>query len=65
MASFKKSISTNGTFKMLAVQDGIFLDTETGEVINVADIIESALGSGQPFDLKVSQKDEKDIVTGE
>lgn len=61
MASFKKSISTNGTFKFLAVENGNFIDTETGEEIDVAGIIESALGSGQVFDMKISQKDDVDI----
>ena len=62
MATFKKSISINGKFKMLAVQDGAFFDTETGEMIPVADIIESALGTGQPFDLSITQKTEDDIT---
>lgn len=62
MANFKKSITTNGKFKMLAVENGIFLDTETGEQIPVADILENVYGSGQPFDLSVTQKSDDEIT---
>lgn len=63
MASFKKNISINGTFKALAVaEDNCFLDLETGEMVDVAGIIKLAIGANQPFDLKVSQKDDVDIT---
>lgn len=62
MANFKKSISINGTFKSIAISDGNFFDMETGEIINVAEIIESAIGSNQEFDLKVSTKNDTDIT---
>lgn len=61
MASFKKSISTNGTFKYMTVQNGNFVSTETGDIIDVAGIIESALGSGQVFDIKITQKDDVEL----
>lgn len=60
--NFRKSTSINGSFKLLAVENGVFIDTETGTEIKVADIIESALGSGNVFDLKVTQKDDIDIT---
>ena len=62
MANFKKSITTNGKFKMLAVENGIFLDTETGEQIPVAEILENVYGSGQPFDLSVTKKSDDEIT---
>lgn len=65
MASFKKSVSIDGTFKCVAVENGSFFDVETGELIDVASIIESAIGSSQPFDLKVNKKDAQDISTDE
>ena len=60
-AVFKKSITTQGKFKNLVVRDGSFVDDETGEIINVAKIIESAMGE-VPFDLSVSQKTEDDVT---
>lgn len=62
MANFKKSITTTGKFKMIAVENGIFVDTETGEQIQIAEILEDVYGSGQPFDLSVTQKSDDDIT---
>lgn len=65
MSSFKKTVSINGVFKLLAIEDGTFINYETGEVVPVGQIIENALGSGQPFDLKVSKKDDEEITPEE
>ena len=62
MANFKRTLNTNCKFKMLAVADGNnFIDHETGEVVNVANIIGKCLGE-EPFDLSVTQKYETDIT---
>ena len=62
MANFKRTTNTNGKFKMLAVADGNnFIDYETGEVVDVADIIGKCMGE-EPFDLSVTQKSETDIT---
>ena len=63
MANFKRTLNTNGKFKMLAIAEGNnFIDYETGEVVDVADIIGKCLGEEQPFDLSVTQKSETDIT---
>lgn len=62
MANFKRTTNTNGKFKMLAIADGNnFVDYETGEIVNVADIIGKCMGK-EPFDLNVTQKSETDIT---
>ena len=62
MANFKRTLNTNGKFKMLAIVDGKqFIDYETGEVIDVPEIIGRCMGK-EPFDLSVTQKSETDIT---
>jgi len=62
MANFKRTTNTNAKFKMLAVADGNdFIDYETGEVVDVANIISKCMGE-EPFDLSVTQKSETDIT---
>ncbi len=62
MANFKRTLNTNGKFKMLAIADGNnFIDYETGELVDVANIIGKCLGE-EPFDLSVTQKSETDIT---
>ena len=62
MANFKRTLNTNGKFKMLAIADGNkFIDYETGEFVDVPDIIGKCMGE-QPFDLSVTQKSETDIT---
>lgn len=60
-AVFKKNIKISGKFKGLSVVDNSFVDTETGEEINVAKIISDVYGN-TPFDLDVTQKTEDDIA---
>ena len=62
MASFKRTTNTNGKFKMLAIAgENNFVDYETGEIVDVADIIGKCMGK-EPFDLSVTQKSETDIT---
>lgn len=62
MAIFKKNITTSGTFKNISVCDGLFIDVETGEEIEVSKILEEVYGSGQAFELSVKQKTENEIT---
>lgn len=58
---FKKTTNISAKFKYLTIADGgKFVNTETGEEVPVADLIEQAMGS-TPFDLNVSTKSEEDI----
>ena len=62
MANFKRTLNTNGKFKMLAIADGKqFIDYETGEIVDVPTIIGKCMGE-EPFDLSVTQKSETDIT---
>lgn len=59
--NFKKTINISGKFKYLTIAGGgKFVNTETGEEVPVAELIEQAMGS-TPFDLSVSTKSEEDI----
>ena len=49
---FTKSGSINGKFKMLNVENGVFI-SQDGEVVPVAEMIERAM-EGSAFDLSVS-----------
>lgn len=60
---FTKSGTITGKFKMLNVQNGVFISPE-GEVIPVAEMIENAM-EGSSFDLSVSSKTEEDISPSE
>jgi len=64
MANFKCTSNTNGKFKMLAIADGNkFIDYETGEFVDVANIINKCVGN-EPFDLSVTKKTETEITSG-
>lgn len=58
---FTKNGSITGKIKMLNVANGSFIDCETGEVIPVAQLIESAMGN-LPFDLTVKSSTEEDVT---
>ena len=60
MDNFKKTINISGKFKYMTAADGKFINTETGEEVPVADLIEQAMGN-TPFDLSVSTKTEEDV----
>lgn len=52
----KKSNTTTAKFKMLAVADGKnFVDCETGEIIDVADVLSKAMGEN-PFEMQAVVK---------
>ena len=61
--SVKKQRSTSAKFKALAV-DGAnqFVDTETGEVVDINSIIAKSFGENTPVDISVSVKSEDDVT---
>ena len=61
--SVKKQRSTSAKFKAFAV-DGAnqFIDTETGEVVDVNSIIAKSFGENTPVDIQVSLKADEDIT---
>ena len=60
MGNFKKTTNISGKWKFLTAAEGRFIDTETGEEIPVAEIIEQNMGA-TPFDLTVNSKSEDDL----
>lgn len=58
---FKKTTNISAKFKYLTIASGgKFINTETGEEIPVADLIEQAMGD-TPFDINVSAKTEEEV----
>lgn len=60
MASFKKSTSINGKFKNVVCTGDSFVDEETGEEIDLADILYKIYG-GASIDISTSYKEDTDI----
>lgn len=58
---FKKSNSVNGKLKGICVHEGIFMDAESGEQVDVADLIARAVGEDTEVDISVSVKTDEDI----
>ena len=59
----KKSKATTAKFKAFAINsERNFLDTESGELVNVADIIAKTFGEDEPVDISVSLKSESDVT---
>ena len=62
----KRSKNTTAKFKAFAV-DGAknFIDTETGQIVDVQDIVAKTFGEDTPVDISVSNKSEDDITPEE
>lgn len=60
MASFKRTVGLSGKFKSLTIVDGNFVDSETSEIINVAEILGKVYGNNT-FDLSTTYKSDEDI----
>ena len=62
----KKNRGVSAKFKAFAVDsDRNFIDTETGEMVSVADVIAKTVGEDVPVDISVVLKDEDDITPAE
>lgn len=60
MGNFKKSSSLTGKYKAIMIQDGNFVDTETGSVINLAEEL-GKIYKEESFDLSTSSKTDEDL----
>lgn len=59
----KKNRGVSAKFKAFAVDgDRNFIDTETGEMVSVADVIAKTIGENTPVDIQVSLKEDEDIT---
>lgn len=60
MAQFKKSRTLKGTFKNVVINEGMLMDEETGEAIDIVSILSQVYGSNA-FDITTSLKADEDI----
>ena len=61
--SVKKSKATQAKFKALAIDSNkCFIDTETGEVLDLAGILASSFGENEPIDLSATVKSEEEVA---
>lgn len=59
----KKNRGTSAKFRALAVDsEKRFIDTETGEFIDLADILAKSFGENEPMDLNATIKSDEDIT---
>ncbi len=59
----KRNKSINAKFRAMLVQNGSqFIDSETGEVCDLAKIVSKTIGDGQPVDIQIKNVDEEDIT---
>lgn len=59
MIKFNKSNTITGTMKNICVVNGMFVDDETGEVVDLVSMLQQVFGDN-PFDMKVSRKSDID-----
>lgn len=58
----KKSAATTAKFKSFLVSaDRNFIDSETGSLISIADVIAKTFGEDTPVDIQVSLKSEEEV----
>ena len=61
--SVKKNKSINCKFKAMLVRDGQqFIDSETGEICDLARIVSKTIGDDEPVDIVIKNVDEEDIT---
>lgn len=61
MVQIKKSTTLKGTFKNITINaDGVFVDFETGEMLDVAGILFETYGD-EPFTMQTASKIDEDI----
>lgn len=66
MVKFNRNTTTSGKITKVQVNNGLFIDYETGEVLDVARIFETIYGNNV-FDIsvKLAEKEELDVVIDE
>lgn len=60
MGVFKRNITTSGKFKNVVSNGNGFMDSDTGELIPLAEILYNVYGD-TPFDLSTSQKSDEEL----
>lgn len=59
MIKFNKLNTITGTMKNICVANGMFVDDETGEVVDLVSMLQQVFGDS-PFDMRVSRKSDID-----
>lgn len=63
MVQIKKSRNTTAKFKAFAVDGNRnFVDTETGELVDVNSVIAKTFGEDTPVDIQVTLKSEEEVA---
>ena len=60
MAVFRRSTTLKGTIKNVVVHEGKFVDNETSEQIDLAQILADVYGN-EPFDIATSLKTDEEL----
>lgn len=60
MAKFTKTRTIKGTYKSVVIQDGQFVDEETGEVIDLVSQLEDVYGEAT-FDITTNLKIDEEL----
>lgn len=61
--SVKQTRGVSAKFKSFSVTgDRTFLDNESGELVNIADVIAKTIGEDVPVDISVTLKSEDDVT---
>ena len=61
MGDFKRTTTTKGTLKNICVHEGSFMDSETGDVVDLAAIFEKIYGEDVDFTLTTTLKTDEDL----
>ena len=59
-AKFSKTTTTKGMIKNILIQERNFVDEETGEIVDLIDLLNPIYGC-RPFDISTSAKDEEEL----
>lgn len=63
MVQIKKNRSTTAKFRAFAVDcERNFIDTESGELVDIGSVIAKTFGEDTPVDIQVSLKEDEDIT---
>lgn len=63
MIQIKKNRSTTAKFRAFAVDGECnFIDTESGELVDIGSVIAKTFGEDTPVDIQVSLKEDEDIT---
>ena len=57
----KKTETIKGTVKGIVIHDGMIMDEDSGELVELAKFFKNLFGEDTPFDLSVTLKSDEEI----